>query len=284
MKTPFIYNSTYSHRSVIPTKSQKELVHFFLFVSLVLFTFQVNLEASSGSAVGDDAFKTGKLRIAVLDLNTMGIPNLEAETLSNHMHEVLTRTSNVTSVSPRKISKIVKSQDFEKNRISSSEWAKETGTLLEVDRIVKGSLGKLGDNYVIDVRLFDTETGAINKSFTRAYRGEADGLILEIEKLSWDIAGVLPSPGTSAIQGGKIHYRESKPISNKWQIQNKSLSTRLFSGKSGNSAMLLGGSIVSYLVIKGVIAAVSHYNHKKSGRPEIGLPPDFPEVPPPPGN
>jgi len=43
---------------------------------------------------------------------------------------------------------------------------------------------------------------------------------------------------------------------------------------------LLGGSVLSYLVIKGLITIVSQYDRGKVKKPEIGLPPPFPELPP----
>jgi len=50
-----------------------------------------------------------------------------------------------------------------------------------------GSLGKVFDKYVIDFRLYEVESGAVVKSITRTYNGDVDGLIMEIEKIVWNM-------------------------------------------------------------------------------------------------
>lgn len=249
----------------------------FLLWSLFLFSFSVNLEASPRY--------DGKLRIAVLDLEAQGIPELEAQ------------TGSVTPVGPIKINRVLKETGFHQEKTTSSEWARKAGKLLGVHQVMKGSLGKIGNSYIINAQLFDVETGSIHKNITRVYRGEADGLIMEIEKLAWDVAGVvpksgkvtnmsrsvIPTPAARSIQASRSHVVPQNRQINKPQIQTKSLSNKLLSGFGGNSGILLGGSILSYLVVKGLIAVVSNYDNRKASKPEIGLPPDFPEVPPPPG-
>ena len=93
---------------------------------------------------------------------------------------------------------------------------------------------------------------------------------------------VIPNPTTSAIQRGRIQYSESKTGSNSWQIQTKSFSNKLLSGLGGKSGMLIGGTVLSYLVVKGLVTLVSQSSHGEKIS-EIGIPPSFPEVSPPSG-
>lgn len=269
----------------------------FLFWLLILFSFSTSLEASPRY--------DGKLRIAVLDLEAKGIAKLEVEILSNHMRNEISRTGAVTPIGPIEIQEILDKQGFQKSKITSVQWAKEAGKILGVHQVLNGSLGMIGESYVIDARLFDVETGAIVKSITRAYRGEVNGLILEIEKLAWDITGInqksariasksrttdnfsmvvanispitIPNPTTKAIQKGRIHYPESR--ADKGQIQTKSLSNKVLSGFGGISGMVLGGTVLSYLIVKGLVTLVSHSSRGKKIS-EIGTPPAFPDIPP----
>lgn len=299
MKSIYRNHSTFINKENSTILFLRKSFYGFLSCSLFLFTLSVNLSASSRF--------DGKLRIAVLDLDARGISKLEVETLSDHLRNEMKRTGIVTPIGPIEIQEMLSKQGFQKTSITSVQWAKEAGKLLGVHQVMKGSLGKIGESYVIDARLFSAETGAIKKTITRVYRGEADGLINEIEKLAWDIAAInqesgkiisksqssdvfstvvaniSPTPiltpsSSNVIQRGRIHYPESKSNSNKLQIQNNSLSNKLLSGFGGNSGMLLGGTVLSYLVVKGLITVVSQSSNGKKVH-EIGMPPAFPEVP-----
>lgn len=93
----------------------------------------------------------------------------------------------------------------------------------------------------------------------------------------------IPTPTSNAVQVRKNTGISQNKQTNKWQIQSKSLSKKLLSGLERNSGILLGASALSYFVTKGLISLVSQHIHGKAKKHEIGLPPDFPEVPPPPG-
>ena len=67
-----------------------------------------------------------------------------------------------------------------------------------------------GQSYTIDIRMFSVETGAITKSVNRTYRGEIDGLIMEIERIAWHIVDLSPPPAAAA-RPGPEKKEEEKP-------------------------------------------------------------------------
>ena len=58
--------------------------------------------------------------------------------------------------------------------------------------MVSGSIGKIGNAYTIDAKMFAVSTGAAESMKNITYAGAVEGLIIEIEILAWDILGLDP--------------------------------------------------------------------------------------------
>ena len=138
---------------------------------------------------------SGKLVIAIIDLEGRGISALEAQTLTDRMRSELVSTGAVTIVERGQMAEILDEQGFQQTGCVSSECAVEVGKLLGVSQMATGSIGKIGSSYTIDVRMFAVEDGAIVRSVNRTYSGPIDGLITEIELISWKLIDVTPPPG-----------------------------------------------------------------------------------------
>ena len=138
---------------------------------------------------------TGKLVVAIIDLEGRGISALEAQTLTDRMRSELVSTGAVTIVERGQMAEILDEQGFQQTGCVSSECAVEVGKLLGVSQMATGSIGKIGTSYTIDVRMFAVQDGAIVRSVNRTYSGPIDGLITEIEMISWELIGVTPPPG-----------------------------------------------------------------------------------------
>ena len=64
--------------------------------------------------------------------------------------------------------------------------------MLGVQFMINGAIGKLGDTYTIDVKMFSVATGAAESMKSVTYAGKVDGLIVEIELLAWTTLGLDP--------------------------------------------------------------------------------------------
>lgn len=252
-------------------------------------------EIEGGFPVPDNRIseEVEKKRIAVPDLRAIGVTNLEAETLSRHIRAELEKTGRITAIGPESMNEILSRGELQTTTTSSSLWARRAGKLLNADEVMIGSLGKVGDSYVIEIRVHAVETGSIRKSVTRAYRGGADGLVIELEKLAGGAAGqnsdgqklpnvlqsLPPRPptavglATSHVPGGVvpagISGRSATNLSSRWMRK---------------TGFLVGGSVLSYFLMVGLVSVVSQMANDKPKRQEIGFPPDFPDVPPRPGS
>ena len=176
-----------------------------IFLSWTTFVFSITAPLAGQQSVGpaqvNDAMisqtaeGSGKLVVAIIDLEGRGISALEAQTLTDRMRSELVSTGAVTIVERGQMAEILDEQGFQQTGCVSSECAVEVGKLLGVSQMATGSIGKIGSSYTIDVRMFAVEDGAIVRSVNRTYSGPIDGLITEIEMISWRLIDIAPPPG-----------------------------------------------------------------------------------------
>ena len=128
---------------------------------------------------------------AVLDLEGRGISALEAATLTDRMRSELVKTGAVMVVERGQMQQILGEQDFQMTGCTSDECAVEIGQMLGVTKMIAGSIGKIGATFTMDLRTINIATGAIENTMTRNYRGEIDGLLTQIEHISWELVGLV---------------------------------------------------------------------------------------------
>jgi len=135
---------------------------------------------------------TGKPTVAVLDFEPRGITTLEAQTLTDRFSTELANTNAATLVQRRAMNEILTEQGMNTGDCTSDECAAEIGALLGVKYMINGAIGKVGDTYTIDAKMFDVGSGAAVRTKSKTYTGAVDGLITEIELLAWDIMDLQP--------------------------------------------------------------------------------------------
>jgi hypothetical protein len=124
--------------------------------------------------------------------------------------------------------------------------------------MVNGAVGKLGDTYTIDIKMFAVATGAAENMQSVTYQGKVDGLIVEIELLSWTILGLNPP---KALIKKQRRYAASGQMS---------------AVDDGPNWLLWG--LVGLAGIGGAAVALSGGDGGSSSN-DIGEPPTFPTVP-----
>ena len=137
---------------------------------------------------GTDATRT----VAVLDFEGRGITMQEAQTLTDRFTTSLASTKKVVMVERGTMVDLLEEQGFEAGECASDECAAEVGAMLGVEYMISGAIGKLGDTYTIDAKMFSVATGAAESMKNITYSGKVDGLIVEIEILAWNILGLDP--------------------------------------------------------------------------------------------
>ena len=147
--------------------------------NLFLLFVLVNLQAQ----------EKAKLRIALLDFSTPGgLSKIETITLGNRLRSNLVKTNAFIVLERGKMEEILSEQGFQKTGCTTTECAVEIGRLLNVQKMVSGSIGKIGQTYTIDISLIDIATAQIEKSFFQDYKGEIDGMLDMMEVIANQIA------------------------------------------------------------------------------------------------
>lgn len=159
------------------------------------------MEILAWEIVGLDAPTSLKLKragtqmqrtVAVLDFEGLGITSQEAQALTNRFTTALSSTKKVILVERGTMNDVLEEQGFEAGECTSDECAAEVGAMLGVEYMVSGSIGKIGNSYTIDAKMFSVATGAAESMENITYSGAVDGLIVEIEILAWDILSLDP--------------------------------------------------------------------------------------------
>jgi TolB-like protein len=147
-----------------------------------------------------------KLRIAILDFtNTGGLSKQETTTLGNRLRSMLVKTNAFIVLERGQMDDVLGEQGFQQTGCTTTECAVEMGRLLNVQKMISGTIGKLGKTYTIDLSLIDVQTAQIEKSFFRDFKGEIDGLLDMMQAIADQIAAIVGGTGQPELkQEGKI--------------------------------------------------------------------------------
>jgi TolB-like protein len=128
-----------------------------------------------------DELKTkpgNKKNIAVLDLEAVSVTLSEARTLTDKLRGELVRTAKFQVIERSQMEDILTEQGFQQTGLcNTNECYVEAGKLLGVEQMIGGSIGKVGNIYLISIRLIDVETGLIVKLVDEEIEGSIDELL-----------------------------------------------------------------------------------------------------------
>lgn len=114
--------------------------------------------------------------VAVSDFSAAGIQPSEAQLMTSRFQSALGRTGTFTVLERSQIQNILNEQGFQQTGACDSESCRiRMGQLLGVDYLVAGEIGKIGQKFVVTIRMLDVGTGAQFFSVD----GEHDGTIEE---------------------------------------------------------------------------------------------------------
>ena len=128
--------------------------------------------------------------VAILDFEGQDISLQEVQTLTERMRSEIGATNAVRLIERKAIENIMAEQGLAQSGCVTDECAAEVGQLLGVQFMVNGSIGKLGDKYTIDVKMFSVETGATERTVSATHEGDVSGLLIEMQILAWEIVGL----------------------------------------------------------------------------------------------
>jgi hypothetical protein len=125
------------------------------------------------------------VKIAVMGLDSKGVDPLLVDTLGELYSTSISDLGCCSVISRQDISSML---GFEKQRqlLNCGEDAPsciaEIGGALGVDKLASGSLGKVGDTYLLTLRLVDIRTARVEGRFSEKVAGKEDDLLAALER------------------------------------------------------------------------------------------------------
>ncbi len=155
------------------------------------------------SAMGQD-----KLSIALMELEGNGISNTEVRTLTEELRSFLVLSKKYVVLERDNMESILTEQGLQQSGCTSAECAVEVGKLLNVQKIVTGSIGKIGSVYSINIRMIDIETAKIEQTIRKRHQGKIEGLLDVMGQVSNELAGL--STGNYNLESKETRDQEIK--------------------------------------------------------------------------
>ena len=125
-----------------------------------------------------------KSTVAVLDFENQGISAVEASILANRFRSELVNTGAFMVIERGQMQSILEEVGFQQTGCTSSECLIEVGRILNVQKMIGGTIGKLGDVYTIDLRMINVGTTQILETVSEDQEGEMSELLQIMRELA----------------------------------------------------------------------------------------------------
>ena len=144
-----------------------------------------------------------KTTVSVMDLNaTSGLSAKELALLTDKLLGSLVEYRVFEVVERSKRDEILREQGFQMTgACSDASCLVEVGQLLGAQKMIGGTIGKLGSLFVVELRMIDIKTGGIDLSFSRNYKKIAE-LLNAMREAAEIFSSWKPGAGLSAKPGG----------------------------------------------------------------------------------
>ena len=101
------------------------------------------------------------ITMAIMGFEATNINEAEVRILTDRLTTKMAQAGKFVIIERARMNEVLAEQGFQQSGCVSSECAVEAGSMLGVEIIVTGSIGKLGDLYTMDVRAISVESGKI---------------------------------------------------------------------------------------------------------------------------
>jgi len=146
------------------------------------------------------------LSLAVFDLKPLGIAREAADNLTQVLATELKQIQGARVISREDITSMLE-VEAQKDRLAcegETTCLAEVGGALGVDKLVVGHAGKLGDAYVVSLRLVDVNAVSVDNRVTETFHGLEAQLIRAVRAAGRSLLGVdAAQPGTLALSGSQ---------------------------------------------------------------------------------
>jgi TolB-like protein len=137
-----------------------------------------------------------KMSIAVMDLEPQAVDSSVARTLSDIMRTELLNTGRFEVLERAQMSRLIEEMKLQQTGLTDVQDAAQLGKMLNVEKLIIGSIGLMGTTYHINVRLVDVAKAVTELAERAECRAREDELPGTITSLINKIALRIPLRGT----------------------------------------------------------------------------------------
>jgi TolB-like protein len=133
-------------------------------------------------------FSREKISLAVLDLEGKNVDQSKAEAVTDLLRTELFNTGSFKVIERQKVRQILDEQRFQSSGMTDTDRAAEIGRLLNVQKIMIGTVTQLGSTHIINTRIVDVQSGAVVLAEAIERRGGEEELPKAIAELATTIS------------------------------------------------------------------------------------------------
>jgi TolB-like protein len=137
-----------------------------------------------------------RITLAVLDFEGKNTSQETADAVTELLRTSLFNTGRFTVVERAKVAQILEEQQFQSSGLTHMDQAVEIGRLLNVQKIMAGSLSRLGETFVMNTRIVDVQSGAVDLAVSKKSPGGEENLPETIDDLARSIVDRLGIEGS----------------------------------------------------------------------------------------
>jgi hypothetical protein len=182
---------------------QKSVKHFFLTIRKnSVYSILLLLSIYSSFAFSQET-STPKMNYAITPLTTGdGVSEGEASLITDRLRMEIFQTGMVEIMEREQMQQVLQEQGFQNSGVCDEEACLvQMGQLLGVERMISGSLGRLGKSmYMLNLRIIDVETGKLIAVESADARGGIENLV-----------DLLPEISQKLLKAHKSGARTSQP-------------------------------------------------------------------------
>lgn len=134
------------------------------------------------------AFSREKIAVAVLDFEPKNVSKENAEAITDLLRTELFNTGCFKVVERQKIQKILEEQKFQSSGVTDTDQAAEIGRLLNVKKIMIGTVTLLGGTHIVNTRIVDVQSGQVELAEAMESRGGDENLPNAVTELALKIS------------------------------------------------------------------------------------------------
>ena len=213
-----------------------------------------------------------KTTIAILELEAVGVDKHEAKAITERVQYQIFQSGQYNVVERNQVDKVLEEQGFQQLACTSDQCVIEAGKVLGVQKMVAGSVSKMGDLLTITLKIINVELATVeNMAQEKCLKCPIERFAQETcDEVVQKLLGVsLPTP-TQVLQPSPLLFTDS--ISTETE-PNKAVQDLEVRQKThlpwlyiGGAAVLVAGGVTTYLILS------EESKEEKLGRLTINVP------------